>query len=69
MNMIRHDDIAPDHPAVAPARNAPFPNEDLGRLMAGKSRVATISACSDEVDWVVEPDPLQPGEMAVHIGF
>jgi hypothetical protein len=50
MHMIRHDDIAPDHPAMAVMRIAPFIADDGCDFICGQNRSSSQGAGRDEIN-------------------
>src|SRR5712692_11484226 len=66
MDVIRHDDIASDCPAVAIACTPPFVNQDFCDFLCGKNWSPFESACCDEIDRPINPNALQPTQMFAH---
>jgi hypothetical protein len=66
MDMIRHDYITANYPAMTLARRAPFLGQGLCYFFAREDCTSSISARCDEVDWVLDPDPLKSPQMLTH---
>src|SRR5213080_3418797 len=60
VNMIRHDDITPDRPAVAFARLLPFVDQNLCHFFRDENRPSFESTCRNEVNRPIDPDAFEP---------
>ena len=67
MHMVRHDDIAPDRPAVAIMRTAPFVAQESCNLTCSQDGSSSERAGGDEINWLVDPDAFKPTQMLVHL--
>ena len=66
MNVIGHDDIAADCPRVAISRQSPFCRQYRSDSFRCEDRFAMVGARRDKIDWLFDPNSLQPTKMLVH---
>jgi hypothetical protein len=45
---------------------APFFNEDRSDLCQSKNAHTTEGACRDEIDWMINPNPVEAPEVTMH---
>ena len=63
MNVIGHNDVLADHPAVALACVAPFVDENVCDDFVIKNLASFLNARSDEINWRFNPNPRQPFQL------
>jgi hypothetical protein len=66
VNMIRHDHVPTNGPAVTLTRRGTLADQDHCDFSARENCFPLISARGDKVDWVVDPNSLKPLKMLVH---
>jgi hypothetical protein len=67
MNVIWHDHIAADRPAVAIARGRPFIDQDFGYLTPSEDRATVVRARREKVHRRINPDPVEAAQMLVSL--
>jgi len=65
MNMIWHDHVASDGPAVSFSRDRPFIDQDPGDLGLSKDRTTVFRARRDKVQGRINPDPAEAAQVSV----
>jgi hypothetical protein len=65
MNVIGHDHIATDCPAVAITRRRPFMDQDFGYLRSSEDCASVMRARSHKIDRRIDPDAVQAAQMSV----
>jgi hypothetical protein len=66
MHMIRHDDIAPNRPAVAIMRVAPFIAHYGCNFICRQDRSSSERAGGDEINGLIDPDAFKSTQMFMH---
>jgi hypothetical protein len=66
MDMIRHDHVTANCPAMTLVCRAPFVDQNSCDSLRRENCLPTISTRRDEIDRVLNPDPLQSFEVLVH---
>ena len=61
-----YDDIAPDRPAVAIMRIAPFVDQYVCNVICSQDRASSECARGHEINGPVDPDALKPTQMLMH---
>jgi len=67
--VIRHDDVTPNRPPVAIASGLPFLDQNRGGLFASKDRLPEFGAGREEIDRLLDPNPLKTPQMLVHVSL
>jgi len=60
MNMIGHDDILPNSPAMTSVSRAPFFHENLSRFVLSKNRLSVADSRGDVIDRKIDPNAFEP---------
>ena len=69
MNMIGHDDITPNSPAVTRASGAPLLHENPDCFILSEDSLSVTDAGGDVVDRKIDPNTSEPSQMFMHIAF
>jgi len=59
MNMIGHNDVSPNSPAVTSASRAPLFHENSGYFVLSKNTLSVTDACGDVIDRKIDPNALK----------
>ena len=65
MNVIRHNNVAPDSPSMPAMSCAPFIDQNVCDLIESKELPSIFRAHCDKIDWRFDPDALEPPQMLV----
>ena len=66
MDVIRHDNITPDRPAVVLVCSTPFSDQDAPDLVPRENLPAITCARRDEKNRGVQPNTVEAPQMFVH---
>ena len=66
MQMVRHNDIAPDRPSVSIMSSLQLLNHYGSNFFRYQNGSSFESARCDEIDRAVDPDTLEPAKMLTH---
>ena len=68
MNMVRHDDIAPNSPAMTSVSRPPLFHENSGCVVLSKNSLSVTDARGDVIDRKLDPNAFEPSQMFMHSG-
>ena len=69
MNMIGHNDVSPNSPAMTRVSRAPLLCKNSGYVALSKNMLSVTDACGDVIDRKINPNALQSPQMFVHVAF
>ena len=69
MNMIGHDDVSPNSPAMTAVIRSPLVHKNAGCFVLSKNRLSVIDARGDIIEWKIDPNAFESSQMLVHIAF
>ena len=68
VNMIGHDDISPNSPAMTSVSGPPLVHENSGCVVLSKNGLSVTDARGDVIDRKIDPDAFEPSQMFMHSG-
>ena len=69
MDVVRHDNVATDSPAVTCSSSVPFINQNCGDIWRSQKVTAAKRAGRNKINRVLDPDSVQPVEVTMHATF
>jgi hypothetical protein len=69
MNVIGHDHVTTDRPAMAFTCGAPLLDKDLSDVGCGQNATPVKSTSREEVNGMIDPNPVEAPEVTMHASF